>query len=295
MAAARARALRTLIAGPGRAVRCVRPLSSTSEALPSPLYRNGNRSRSTSCEKTDRNFAVRGFGSVPESTADTQHAAVSLNQYVDSRSSPADDAALLAELRAATFQTWPKAEQLIDEPQGKLLTFLVQLTRASKVLEIGCFTGYSAICLANGLAPSGSLLTCDVNEETMAFADSYFRRSARSAQIQSMCRDGLELLDDLAGRGEQFDVIFVDANKRQYANYYETILAKRLLRPDGLLIFDNTLFRGRVLAAANGLASKKERLAHGLAAFNAHVAADPRTSQTLLPLWDGVTLVRQAS
>lgn len=287
--------MRTLIAGPGRANRCASALRSASEALPSPLRRISRRGRCTSGEKIRRNFAVRGFGSVPESTADTTHAAGSLNEYVNSKSSSGDDAALLAELRAVTFQTWPKAEQLIDEPQGKLLTFLVQLTRASKVLEIGCFTGYSALCLANGLTPAGSVLTCDVNEETMAFANSYFRRSTRSAQIQSVCRDGMELLDDLAGRSEQFDVIFVDANKRQYAAYYETILAKRLLRPDGLLIFDNTLFRGRVLAAANGLASKKERLAHGLAAFNAHVAADPRTCQTLLPLWDGVTLVRQAS
>lgn len=288
-----ARALRTL--GPGRAVRFVRALSNASEGPLSPRWRIGRRGRCCSGEKLGRSITVRGFGSLPESIEDTKHAAVSLNQYVDSNSSSADDAALLAELREATFQTWPKAEQLIDEPQGKLLTFLVQLAQANKVLEIGCFTGYSAICLANGLAATGSLLTCDVNEETMAFANTYFRRSSRSAQIQSACRDGMELLEDLASRNERFDVIFVDANKRQYVAYYETIVAKRLLRTDGLLIFDNTLFRGRVLAVANGLASKKERLAHGLAAFNAHVAADPRTSQTLLPLWDGVTLVRQAS
>jgi caffeoyl-CoA O-methyltransferase len=216
-------------------------------------------------------------------------------------SSGHDDEQLLAELREMTVRDLSKAIQLVDEPQGRLLSFLVQLTRAKRVLEIGCFTGYSAICLANGLAKDGILTTCDVDADTMRVAETYFARSKRASQIQSVLSDGMAYLDALGERRStstdddktQFDVIFVDANKRQYLAYYEAILEKQLLHHNGLLIFDNTLFRGRVLACDLGTGSKKERIAQGLANFNVHVASDPRTAQVLLPLWDGLTIVRQ--
>uniref|UniRef100_K3W7U1 Rhodanese domain-containing protein n=1 Tax=Globisporangium ultimum (strain ATCC 200006 / CBS 805.95 / DAOM BR144) TaxID=431595 RepID=K3W7U1_GLOUD len=224
-----------------------------------------------------------------------------LNAYVNRMSSGHDDEQLLAELREMTVRDLSKAIQLVDEPQGRLLSFLVQLTRAKRVLEIGCFTGYSAICLANGLAKDGILTTCDVDADTMRVAETYFARSKRASQIQSVLSDGMAYLDALGERRStstdddktQFDVIFVDANKRQYLAYYEAILEKQLLHHNGLLIFDNTLFRGRVLACDLGTGSKKERIAQGLANFNVHVASDPRTAQVLLPLWDGLTIVRQ--
>ncbi|GAB9476079.1 hypothetical protein Gpo141_00013151 [Globisporangium polare] len=222
---------------------------------------------------------------------------VQINRYVNAKSSAHEDEALLAELRQATVREWPKAIQLIDEPQGKLLRFLVETIRARRVLEIGCFTGYSALCMANGLSlddEGSKLVTCDIDPLTMTFAQSFFARSSRKNQIQSVLKDGREYLDELAlGDEEPFDLIFVDANKKQYANYYEAILDKKLLSFNGLLVFDNTLFRGRVLACENGTGSTKERIAHALASFNAHVAQDPRTTQVLLPLWDGLTIVRQ--
>ncbi|KAF1320453.1 hypothetical protein FI667_g12324, partial [Globisporangium splendens] len=224
-----------------------------------------------------------------------------LNEYVNRMSTGHGDEQLLAELREMTVRDLPKAIQLIDEPQGKLLSFLVQLTRAKRVLEIGCFTGYSAICLANGLTKDGMLTTCDIDVDTMRVAETYFARSTRASQIQSVLSDGMAYLEVLGERREneadgdetKFDVIFVDANKRQYLAYYEAILEKQLLHPNGLLIFDNTLFRGRVLACDLGTGSKKERIAQGLANFNAHVTSDSRTVQVLLPLWDGLTIMRQ--
>jgi predicted O-methyltransferase YrrM len=218
------------------------------------------------------------------------------NDYVYSQSSALADDALLRELRDETAQTWPKAEQLVDELQGKFLSFLVQTTPAQRVLEIGCFTGYSALCLANGLASDGTLVTCDIDADAMQFAQRFFDRSSRAGQIAAVNQDGLEYLNALAASaGQPFDVIFVDANKRKYRAYLDVILEHKLLRPSGLLVFDNTLFRGRVAAYDAGCASNKERIARGLAEFNSHVAQDPRVSQVLLPLWDGLTLVRQAT
>ncbi|POM77800.1 O-methyltransferase [Phytophthora palmivora] len=175
--------------------------------------------------------------------------------------------------------------------QGKFLSFLVQTTAAQRVLEIGCFTGYSALCLANGLSPDGSLITCDIDMDTMAFAQKFFCQSSRADQITAVNQDGLEFLKSLSTRPEPFDLIFVDANKRKYREYYDLILEHQLLHPSGLLVFDNTLFRGRVAAYANGLASNKERIARALAEFNTYVMQDPRTSQVVLPLWDGLTLL----
>ncbi|EEY68030.1 uncharacterized protein PITG_18101 [Phytophthora infestans T30-4] len=213
------------------------------------------------------------------------------SKYVYDQSTALRDDALLQKLRKETTQTWPKAEQLIDEMQGKLLSFLVESTGAQRVLEIGCFTGYSALCIASGLGPDGSLVTCDVDAATMQFAQSFFDQSSHASQITAVNQDGLEYLSSLRDH-EQLDFIFVDANKRKYRAYYDFILKHNLLHPRGLLVFDNTLFRGRVAAYAGGLSSNKEQIARSLAEFNSYVAKDPRTSQVVMPLWDGLTLVR---
>lgn len=221
----------------------------------------------------------------------------SVDDYVQSISSVHEDEDLLHELRTTTIREWPKAEQLSLEAQGQLLSFLVEMTNAQDVLEIGCFTGYSAICLANGLRSHshGGITTCDVNSSTMAFAQTYFNRSVRSKQIKGVVKDGMEFLLQAVSDCRQFDLIFIDANKRQYLNYYKCIIQNQLLRSEGLMLFDNTLFRGRVLAHANQEANKKERIARSLAEFNAYVAQDLTTTNIVLPVWDGFTLVRNTT
>ncbi|TDH64920.1 hypothetical protein CCR75_007161 [Bremia lactucae] len=190
--------------------------------------------------------------------------------YVCNQSSALKDDALLENLRMVTEQTWFKAEQLIDVMQGKFLSFLVQTTRAVRVLEIGCFTGYSALCLANGLAPGGSLTTCDIDKNALEFAQKYFDQSSHANQITTVAQDGVVYLNSIP-QHQHFDFIFIDANKRQYRTYYDTIMQRSLLHPSGLLVFDNTLFRGRVAAYASGLAVNKERIARRMAEFNAHI------------------------
>ncbi|KAG7377585.1 hypothetical protein PHYPSEUDO_011421 [Phytophthora pseudosyringae] len=125
-------------------------------------------------------------------------------------------------------------------------------------------------------------------------AASFFAKSSHASQITAVNQDGLDYLSSLSTRAarQPFDFIFVDANKRKYRAYYDFILQHQLLHPSGLLVFDNTLFRGRVAAYAGGAASNKERIARGLAEFNSYVAQDTRTSQVVVPLWDGLTLVR---
>ena len=216
--------------------------------------------------------------------------------YVYGQSSYLTDDVLLRDLRAETIRNWPKAEQVIDEMQGKFLSFLVQTTKTQRALEIGCFTGYSALCIANGLTADGSLVTCDIDSAAMQFAQTFFDKSSHANQITTVNQDGLEYLNTAAQsiRTKQppFDLIFVDANKCKYRAYYDFILEHKVLHPSGLLIFDNTLFRGRVAACARGLASSKERIAHSLAEFNHYVAQDVRTMQVIVPLWDGLTLIR---
>ena len=216
--------------------------------------------------------------------------------YVYAQSSGLNDDALLRDLREETAREWPKAEQLIDEMQGKFLSFLVQTTKAQRVLEIGCFTGYSALCLASGLAADGKLITCDVDAECVHFAQRFFNESSHAAQITAVNQDGLEFLHSIRPSTctdqQPFDLIFVDASKRKYRAYYDFILQHNLLRPSGLLVFDNTLFRGRVAACASGVASSKERIARSLVEFNSYVLQDERTTQVVMPLWDGLTLIR---
>ncbi|CAI5747236.1 unnamed protein product [Peronospora destructor] len=216
--------------------------------------------------------------------------------YVYGQSSSLADEALLRDLRVQTTRKWPKAEQVIDEIQGKFLSFLVQTTKAQRALEIGCFTGYSALCIANGLAADGSLVTCDIDSAAMQFAQSFFDKSSHADQITAVNQDGLEYLNtaalSISAKQQPFDLIFVDANKCKYRAYYDFILEHKVLHPSGLLVFDNTLFRGRVAACAHGLTSNKERIAHSLADFNHYVAQDVRTTQVIVPLWDGLTLIQ---
>jgi UPF0176 protein len=205
---------------------------------------------------------------------------------------------LIERIRQETIKNSSKPEQMVDALQGKLLTFLVQSIQAKEILEIGCFTGVSTLCLANGLdigVSHGKVTTCDINQETMDIASEFFKQSQYKNQIEPIVADGMDLLKKFKQEKKKIDLIFIDANKKQYLAYYDQILEARLLRPNGLMVFDNTLFRGRVLAAARGNTDPKEKLAKSLDLFNQTIAKDPRTRQVMLPLWDGITLVSLAS
>jgi caffeoyl-CoA O-methyltransferase len=163
--------------------------------------------------------------------------------------------------------------------EGAFLNFLVSMTRARRILELGTFTGWSSIAMARALPPDGRLVTCDVNEETTAVARRYAEEAGVADRIEFRVGPGLETLATLDG---PFDLAFIDADKEGYVDYYEAILPK--LAPDGLMAADNTLFGSD---ADNG------EITQAITRFNEHVLHDDRVEAVLLPLREGVTLIRR--
>ena len=187
---------------------------------------------------------------------------------------------LLDELREVTYSTMESPAMQVGRVEGTLLKLLCRLTRARRVLEIGTFTGFSGLCLAEGMAEDGELITCDINPKATALARSFFDRSPHGKKITIRLGEALATVKQLPSE-PPFDLVFIDADKPQYIAYYEAALPK--IRPGGLLIADNTLWSGKVINPADD----KSR---AIVAFNAHVNADPRVENVLLSVRDGMML-----
>lgn len=190
-----------------------------------------------------------------------------------------------AELKALERETNLKtlAPQMISGPlQGQFLRMLSLLIQPRNVLEIGTFTGYSTLCLAEGLHPEGRLYTLEANEELSYISRKYFQRSGKAEQIRHQVGDAKALIADLDG---PFDLVLIDAGKFDYATYFDLTVDK--VCPGGLLLADNVLWSGKVVLEAH---DKDTQL---LDAFNKKVHADPRVETLLLPLRDGLMLMRR--
>jgi caffeoyl-CoA O-methyltransferase len=172
---------------------------------------------------------------------------------------------------------------LIGPHEGALLAMLVRLSGARRVLEIGTFTGYSALCMAEALPKNGRLITCELRAERAEIAQSFFKRSPHGRKIKLRLGPALETLAGLPGSAT-FDFVFLDADKENYVNYYEAVLPR--LRSSGLIVADNVLWSGRVLAP-------KKKSDRAVVAFNKHVRRDPRVECVMLPVRDGVSLIRK--
>ena len=181
-------------------------------------------------------------------------------------------------LGAETNETQDSPQMMVGVIEGAFLSFLVGMTQAKRVLEVGTFTGWSAIAMARALPPGGRLVSCDVNEETTAVARRYAEEAGVADRIDFRLGPGVESLASLEG---PFDLAFIDADKGGYIDYYEAILPK--LAPNGVILADNTLF---------GLDSEGEN-AQAIARFNEHVLHDDRVETVLLPFREGVTLIRR--
>jgi len=190
---------------------------------------------------------------------------------------------LLDELAAYTRAHCQDPQMLTGPVEGTLLRMLVQLSGARRVLEIGTYTGYSALSMAAGLPDDGELITCDINPETTRIAQSFWARSPHGGKIRQKPGAALDSLRALPS-DQAFDFVFLDADKENYANYYEAILPR--LQSGGLVVADNTLWSGRVL-------DPKEKSDHAIVAFNAKVRSDPRIEHVLLSVRDGVMLIRK--
>ncbi len=190
---------------------------------------------------------------------------------------------LLHELEKYTRRHCEDAQMLIGPHEGVLLAMLVRLSGARRVLEIGTFTGYSALCMAEALPQNGQLVTCEIKPEHADIARSFFDRSRHGRKIKIHLGPALKTLAGLP-RAAKFDFVFLDADKENYVNYYEAVLPR--LRPGGLIVADNVLWSGRVLAP-------KQKTDRAVVRFNKHVHRDPRVECVMLPLRDGVSLIRK--
>ncbi|MDP3845613.1 MAG: class I SAM-dependent methyltransferase [Pseudomonas sp.] len=197
------------------------------------------------------------------------------------------ESALLRQLREETAKL-PVARWQIAPEQGQFMALLVKLTGAKRLLEIGTFTGYSSLCLAGAMGDDGLLICADTSAEYTSIARRYWRLAGLEARIELRLGPALDTMATLArsGQGESFDLIFIDADKANYPAYLEHALV--LLRAGGLLLFDNTLWSGRVLEARPESADTR-----AIQALNRHLRDDPRLDLSLLPLGDGLTLCRK--
>jgi caffeoyl-CoA O-methyltransferase len=179
-------------------------------------------------------------------------------------------------------------EMLSGHVEGQFLKFLVHLTKAQRVLEIGMFTGYSALAMAEALPVDGEVVACEVDAYVAEFARKCFQESKVGHKISVKVAPALETMKQLAAAGEVFDLVFIDADKAGYIDYLDLLLTTGLLAPNGLICADNTLMQGQPYlsgtATANGIA---------IAQFNQAVVDDPRVEQVLVPLRDGITLIRR--
>lgn len=194
---------------------------------------------------------------------------------------------ILAELRRETMAMAERSMQIAPE-QGQFMALLVRLTGARRILEIGTFTGYSALAMALALPPEGRIMACDVSEAWTAVARRYWQRAGVDGRIELRLAPASETLDALIGEGAQgtFDFAFIDADKGRYLDYYERSLT--LLRSGGLIAVDNTLWGGSVADPA-----KTDADTAAIRAFNAALRDDPRIDLSLVPIGDGLTLARK--
>ena len=191
------------------------------------------------------------------------------------------------EIRQELFtETWQKAliqRMISGHFQGRVLSMISKLSNPKTILEIGTYTGYSALCLAEGLQTGGMLHTIDHNEELYDFQRKYFDRSNHKDQIKQYVGEALDVLAEIQG---PFDLVFIDADKANYGNYFKAIIDK--MNPGGVILSDNVLWSGKVTEIPN----PKDEDTKALIAYNQMMNEDPRIETVLLPIRDGLTVSR---
>ena len=199
-----------------------------------------------------------------------------VEQYAHDHTKPESE--LFRRLREETFREMQYPQMQVGRLEGQFLKMLVRLTGARRVLEIGMFTGYSALMMAEGLPDDGHLITCDVNPQAEAIARRYFAESKHGHKIEVRMGPALETIKTL---NEPLDLVFIDADKTNYPNYYEAVMP--LLRAGGLIVTDNVLWSGRVL-------QPEDADTRAIVAFNERVEQDPRVDNVCLTVRDGMML-----
>ncbi|MBA5865310.1 MAG: methyltransferase [Nitrospira sp. CR1.3] len=203
-----------------------------------------------------------------------------IETYAEAHSMP--ESAICRLLREETHRKMQSPQMLVGPLEGAFLKMMAQLVRAKHVLEIGMFTGYSALCFAEAIPADGTVTTCEVDEHSAAMARRYFARSPHGKKISVRMGPALETMNELAG---SFDLIFIDADKTNYANYYRRSLD--LVSPQGVILIDNVLWDGEVLKQP----PPDERTA-AIQELNRLVSSDPKVSAVMVTIRDGVLVIR---
>ncbi|MDB4402000.1 O-methyltransferase [Algibacter sp.] len=206
-----------------------------------------------------------------------------LDDYVVSHSE--NEPELLQELNRETYQKILQPRMLSGQYQGRILSMFSKLVNPKNILEIGTYTGYSALCLAEGMQSNGVLHTIDVNEELVDFQRKYFDKSGYGKQIHQYLGNALEIIPKL---DTTFDLVFIDADKENYSNYFNVIIDK--LNTGGIIISDNVLWSGKVLETTF---KKYDTSTPALIEYNALLKKDKRIETVVLPIRDGLTISRK--
>ncbi|MEN8138983.1 MAG: O-methyltransferase [Bacteroidota bacterium] len=195
-----------------------------------------------------------------------------------------DEPELLKKLNRETWQKALLPRMLSGAYQGRILSIISKLASPKVILEIGTFTGYSALCLAEGMKKDGKLFTIDKNEELEPISSKYFKLSDYSSQIQSKTGNAIDIIPTIE---ENFDLVFIDADKSNYINYFNMIIDK--LNPGGIILSDNVLWSGKVVEET----AEKDIDTKILKEYNLLLKTDPRLETVLLPIRDGLTISRK--
>lgn len=193
-----------------------------------------------------------------------------------------EEGELLSKLNRDTHVNVLRPRMLSGHLQGRILKMFCRMIHPKMVLELGTFTGYSALCMAEGMPEDGILHTIDNNDELAEFTQNYFNQSPYKDKIRYHLGDALETIPSI---NETFDMVFIDADKREYLSYYEAVLNK--VKKGGFILADNTLWDGKVLEPE----SQKDEQTIGILQFNDFVATDPRVEKVIIPLRDGLTIL----
>lgn len=194
-----------------------------------------------------------------------------------------EEPALLARLSRETYQKVLQPRMLSGHYQGRLLSMISKIAKPRRILEIGTYTGYSALCLAEGLPEDGELLTIDVNEELEELQRKYFDLSGFGNKIHQYSGNALEVIPQIKGK---FDMVFIDADKPNYPAYFEIVIER--LNPGGIILTDNVLWSGKVVEQVK----EDDESTKALVFYNNLIAADPRIETIMLPIRDGLSISR---
>jgi len=204
-----------------------------------------------------------------------------LQAYVEEHTTP--EPSLLQQINRETYLNVLHPRMLSGHLQGRILATLSRMIKPNAVLEIGTFTGYSALCLAEGLQPGGKLITIDINEELEKEVRQYFETAGATAKIEYLIGNAVDLVPKIS---DELDLVFIDADKTNYKRYYEMVMEK--VKPGGYILADNVLWSGKVLNTPEADDDTK-----AIIDFNCLVHQDPRVENVLFPVRDGLMVLRK--